>query len=155
VTPASDPFLAWGRGVIDASASRLEAQIAGAHRGRESHLSACEAIYLHLRDAHVQQDVAVWLFAAKAGTANNVRGYGDVIGVGLKHDADEELTRGAWKLRPLAPFSWRTHVDDRHEGFRWLRNAAELPEDATAAGEQIAERVLTTLRRARAVPPPA
>ncbi len=142
-----DAFLTWGREVIDATADRLERVVPGAARGKESHLPDYEAIYVHFPDARIPQRLAVWLYATAASAPYNVRGYPDVIGVGLKHDADEELVRGEWKLRPLAPFTWRTHIDDRWEGYRWLRRAAELSEDPASAADEIAERVLGTLRR--------
>ena len=84
---------------------------------------------------------------SSAGARTNVRGYPYVVGVGLTHDADEELARGQWKLRPLAPFAWHTHVDERLEGYRWLRRASELPEDPAAAAGEIGDRVVGTLRR--------
>jgi hypothetical protein len=145
-------FLPWGRAVIEALAVELEAAIPGARRGAASHRPGYEALTVHFADAHIPQPLALWLFAAEAGAPVNVKGFRDAVGAGLRHDADEELDRGAWKLRPLAPFSWRTHVDARHEGYRWLRNADELPADEAAAARELAERVLGTLRRARAIP---
>jgi len=147
----ADAFLAWGRNVIDRTADRLEQEIPGAARGTERHLPDYEAIYVHFADARIPQQLALWLYAAPASAPYNVRGYPDVIGVGLKHDADEELERGQWKLRPLAPFTWRTHIDDRWEGYRWLRRADELSEDPALAADEIAERVLGTLRRSSMV----
>jgi hypothetical protein len=144
----TDAFLTWGRHVIDGTADRLEREIPHCTRGNERHLPDLEAIYVHFPDARIPQRLALWLYAAPAGAPFSVRGYPDAIGVGLKHDADEELVRGEWKLRPIAPFAWRMHIDDRWEGYRWLRRAAELPEDPAAAADEIAERVLGTLRRA-------
>jgi hypothetical protein len=143
----TDAFLGWGRDVIDRTAERLEREIPGAARGAESHRPAYEAIYVHFADARIPQTLALWLFAAKADARCNVRGYPDVIGVGLKHGADEELARGQWKLRPLAPFAWHVHIDERQEGYRWLRRAGELSEDPEAAAREIGDRVLGTLRR--------
>lgn len=147
----TEPFLTWGRDVIAQVADRLEREIPGSARGRERHLPTCESIYVHFPDARIPQPMALWLYAVTAGAPSSVRGHPDAIGVGLKHDEDEELARGAWKLRPVAPFAWRIHIDDRCEGYRWLRRADELSQDPAEAADEIAERVLGTLRRAAIV----
>jgi hypothetical protein len=147
-----DEFLRWGRSVIDAAAALLEAEIPGSRRGRRSSLRDREALYVHFQDAHLPQPLAVWLYATGEGAAYNVRGGKDVIGVGLKHDADDELDRVVWKFRRLGLFTWRTHVDERREGLRWLCDATDLPEDPRGAGAEVAGRVLAALRRAGAIP---
>lgn len=141
----------WGRGVINATADRLERAVSGGSRGNESRLPEYEALYVHFIDAKVPQQLAVWLYATTTGAPYNVSGYQDVIGAGLKHDSDRELHRGEWRFRPLHPFAWRTHVDKRWEGFRWLRNVEDLPEDAQSAADEISECILSALRRASAV----
>ena len=147
----SPDFPAWSRAVIRAAATELETEIPGAQRGTERRLRGQLALHVHFTDARLPQTLAIWLYGAEEGTAYNVPGHGNAIGVGLKYDADEELDRGAWKLRPISPFTWRVHVDPRFQGYRWLRPESELPADPVEAGHQIAERVLTTLRRAAAV----
>lgn len=137
--------------MVDAAASLLEAEIPGARRVRPRKLSDHEAAYVHFQDAHLPQAIAVWLYATCQGTAYNVSGYGDVIGVGLKQDKDVELDRAVWRFRRLSLFSWHTHVDDRREGLRWMCEVGDLPQDPQAAGRQIADRVLAALRRARAI----
>ena len=145
-------FGGWSRAAIRAVAAELEVGIPGARRGRERRLQGHLALHVHFTDARLPQSLAIWLFAAEEGAASNVRGYRNAIGTGLKYDADEELDRGAWKLRAISPFSWRVHIDDRCQGYRWLRNASDLPADPAEAGREIAERVLMTLRRAAAIP---
>lgn len=149
----TEDFLAWGRLVVNATATLLEGEVPGARRKAESRLKGYEALYVHFRDAKLQQDLAVWLFAACDGAANNVRGYRDAIGVGLKHDADRELNAGAWTFRPLGPFTWKKHIDGRYEGYRWLRDARLLPEDPEVAATEVAAKVMKALRRAEAVSP--
>jgi hypothetical protein len=80
-----------------------------------------------------------------------VPGAPDAIGVALRHNGGEELGRGAWQFRRLMPFSWRQHIDARFEGYRWFSSVADLPADPAAAGAVIGDRVLRTLRAARAV----
>ena len=145
---ADDEFLRWGRAVIDGVADRLEQAIPGAKRGNESHRRDYEAVYVHMRDQKIPGRVAVWLYAARAGSANSVRGSRDAIGIGLKQNADAELDPGAFRFRRLAPWRWQTQVDERYEGFRWLRNADELPADPGEAAAELAERIIRTLRAA-------
>jgi hypothetical protein len=148
-----DDFLQWGRAVVDAAATLVEAEIPGARRGRRRRLKDCEEVYVHFQDVHLPQPMALWLYATPEGAARNVRGAKDVIAVGLKHDADEELDRPTWKFRRLGLFTWREHIDARHgEGFRWLCGPSELPEDPQAASREVARRVLAALRRAGAIP---
>lgn len=130
----------------------LQREIPGARSGKSSRLPNYEAVYVHFQDAHVPQPLAVWLYATREGAAYNVRGGQDVIAVGLKHDSDDELDRRAWKFRRLSLFTWRKHVDERWEGFRWFRSVQELPDDPQEASQELADRVLAALRRAGAVP---
>lgn len=150
----SEPFLSWGRIVVETAALQLEDRIQGAHRGKPIRRGDYEAVYVHFQDAHLPQAMAVWLYATREGASFNVRNHEDVIGVGLKHDKDVELDRIVWKFRRLPLFVWQKHVDDRWEGFRWMRRVGDLPADPQAAGEEIVERVLAALRRAGAVAPP-
>ena len=145
------PFQARGREIVDAAAAQLEAAIPGARRGAPRRLAGTDAVYVQFRDAELPQQLAVWLFAAEGGSASSVPGARDAIGVGLRHDGGQELGRGAWRFRRLMPFSWRRHVDDRVEGYRWFCPVADLPADPAAAGAVVGDRVLRTLRAARAV----
>jgi hypothetical protein len=148
---SDDDFFRWGRVVINSVADRLEHSIPAAKRGSESHLGGYEALYVHLSDQKVPGRIAVWLYAAQEGSANNIRGYRDAIGIGLKQDADVELDPGAFRFRRLAPWRWQRHVDERYEGFRWLRNVDELPSGSDEAAEQLAERVIRTLKGAEII----
>lgn len=152
-TVVAQSFLSWGITVVDAVATLLEAEIPDGRRGNRSSLPDYEAVYVHFRDAKIPQSLAVWLYATREGAAYNVGGRTDVIGIGLKHDANDELDRGAWRFRPLTPFSWSKHIDQRWEGFRWLWNAADPPGDPHQASTEIAERVHGVLRRVDAIPP--
>jgi hypothetical protein len=140
-----------GRRIVDAAATRLEAAIHGARRGSPRRLAGAEAVYVQFGDAALPQQLSVWLFAAEAGSPSSLPGSPDAIGVAIRHDGGQELGRGAWRFRRLLPFSWRQHIDARVEGQRWFCPMAELPADPAAAGALIAERVLRTLRAARAV----
>jgi hypothetical protein len=147
----NEDFLPWGRAVIDGVADRLEQAIPDARRGTDTHRRDIEGAYVHLHDAKVPGRIAVWLYAARAGSAYSVRGYRDAIGIGLKQNADAELDPGAFRFRRLTPWRWQTHIDERYKGIRWLRNADELPADSAAAADELAERLLRTLRTAEIV----
>jgi hypothetical protein len=140
-----------GRQIVDAAAAQLEAAIPGARRGSPRRLAGAEAVYVQFGDAELPQQLTVWLFPAEAGSASSVPGALDAIGVRLRHDGGQELGRGAWRFRRLLPFSWRQHIDARFEGYRWFCPVAELPADPAAAGAVISDRVLRTLRAARAI----
>jgi hypothetical protein len=140
-----------GREIVDAAAARLEADIPGARRGSVRRLAGADAVYVQFADAELPQQLAVWLFAAEAGSASSSPGAPDAIGVALRHDGGQELGRGAWRFRRLMPFAWRRHIDDRVEGYRWFCPADELPAGPVEAGAVVADRVLRTLRAARAV----
>jgi hypothetical protein len=148
------PFHELGRQIVDAAAKQLEAAIPGARRGVPRRLAGAQAVYVQFGDAELPQQLSVWLFAAESGSASSVPGGLDAIGVGLRHDGGQELGRGAWRFRRLLPFAWRQHIDSRFEGYRWFCAVADLPADPAAAGAEIADRVLRTLRAARAVGSP-
>jgi hypothetical protein len=137
--------------IVRAAATQLEAAIPGARRGRPRRLAGVEANYVQFGDAELPQQLTVWLFAAESGSASSVPGAPDAIGVAIRHDGGEELGRGAWRFRRLMPFSWRQHIDARFEGYRWFCPVADLPADTAAASAVIVDRVLRTLRAARAV----
>ena len=140
-----------GRETVDAAAAQLEAAIPGARRGTVRRLAGVDAIYVQFADAELPQQLAVWLFAAEAGSPSSSPGAPDAIGVAIRHDGGQELGRGAWRFRRLMPFAWRRHIDARYEGYRWFCPVADLPADPAAAGAVIGDRVLRTLRAARAV----
>jgi len=140
-----------GDQIVDAAATQLEAAIPGARRGTLRRLAGAKAAYVQFGDAELPQQLTVWLFPAEAGSASSVPGAADAIGVAIRHDGGEELGRGAWRFRRLMPFSWRQHVDARYEGYRWYCPVADLPPDPAAAGGVVVDRVLRTLRAARAV----
>lgn len=148
---ASTPFQERGREIVDAAATRLEAEISGARRGSLRRLAGADAVYVQFRDANLPQQLTVWLFAAPAGSSSSSPGVRDAIGVAIRHDGGQELNRGAWRFRRLMPFAWRRHIDARVEGYRWFAPDADLPADPAAAGSVIGDRVLSTLRAAGAV----
>jgi hypothetical protein len=145
------PFEERAREIVDAAAARLEAEIPGARRGTVRRLAGADAVYLQFADADLPQQLTVWLFAAEAGAPSSSPGAPDAIGVAIRHDGGQELGRGAWRFRRLMPFAWRRHIDARVEGYRWFCPVADLPAGPAEAGATVGDRVLRTLRAARAV----
>src|SRR4051794_26138174 len=93
-------FRAWARSVVDETATRITAAVDGAWPGSPSSLKdGYEAIYVHFADAKLPQSLCVWLYSTLARGDNNFSGYGDIIGIGLKHNANDELDPGAWRFR--------------------------------------------------------
>ena len=87
---------------------------------------------------------------------NNFAGHGDIIGIGLKHDANEELDPGAWRFRLQGSrFRWRKHCDARYAGFRLIESADALrahPVEETA--ERLCVTVTQQLERSNALQRP-
>lgn len=108
---------------------------------------------MHFTDAAVPQALALWIFFAKSGTAYNVPGRGDVLGVGLKHDSDTELDRQANRFRIQGgPFRWARHVDSRYEGYRLIENADRLHAVADqTATDEVVRRVMDALHNSNMV----
>ena len=63
---------------------------------------------------------ALWLFAVPAGHAYDFRPPHDRVGAGLMHDASTELSssRFAAGMQRSGNFTWKVHLDARHEGYR-------------------------------------
>jgi hypothetical protein len=147
----STPFQERGREIVDVAAARLEAAIPGARRGSVRRLAGADAVYVQFGDAELPQQLSVWLYPAPAGSSSSSPGVPDAIGVAIRSDGGQELDRGAWRFRRLMPFAWRRHIDARYEGYRWYAAVADLPDGPAAAGAVIGDRVLQTLRAARAL----
>lgn len=151
---AEAAFRGWARQVVDATTDRLIESIPGASAGTPSSLrSGYEARYVHFTDHEIPQPLCVWVYSSLAGGDNNFRGTGDVIGVGLKHDADDELDPGEWRFRLQGSrFRWRKHCDDRYAGFRLIEAAEPLRDlSLETAADTIARAVLAQLERAKAI----
>jgi hypothetical protein len=139
------------RAIVDAAAAQLQTAIPGARRPGVRRLAGADAVYVQFPDVELPQQLTVWLFAAEAGSPSSSPGAPDAIGVAIRHDGGQELGRGAWRFRRLMPFAWRRHIDARVEGYRWFCPAGDLPADPAEAGAIVGDRVLRTLRAARAV----
>jgi hypothetical protein len=147
-------FRTWARAVVDNTAARLIEVIDDARAGSPSSLTAgYEAVYVHFSDAAVPQRLCVWIYSTLARGDNNFAGYGDIIGVGLKHDADEELDPGAWRFRLQGSrFRWRKHCDARYEGFRLIESADALrAQPVEEAAKRVCATVLHQLERSNAL----
>lgn len=150
-----EDFRSWARALVDEVANRLNAVIPSARVGSPSSLpDGYEAVYVHFRDAAVPQELCVWVFSSLSGGENNFRGYGDIIGVGLKHNANDELDAQAFRFRLIGSrFRWRKHRDERYAGFRLIEDAGTLRSmPVNRAAERVTDEIAAQLTRAKAVP---
>jgi hypothetical protein len=92
---------------------------------------------------------ALWLYAVPAGHPYDFRPPHARLGAGLMHDAANELSssRFAAGMQRSGAFTWKVHLDARHEGYRLAIKVEPDAQEPEAAGEELAEQVLSSLRR--------
>ncbi len=92
---------------------------------------------------------ALWLYAVPAGHPYDFRPPHTRLGAGLMHDAANELSssRFAAGMQRSGAFTWKVHLDARHEGYRLAIKVDPDTQPPQAAGDELAEQVLSSLRR--------
>ena len=155
-------FETWARDVVGPAGDTVFAALAEAQRPRldDARIMSrvrpgCTGRWLHFRHPDSPEQRAVWLVATVRDHAYNVRGTGDCVGAWLTQDTKEELAqrRMAARLQGSFDWSWRRHIDGKHEGWRLtppLPADAEH-DDASAVADALATRVLAALRKAKLV----
>jgi hypothetical protein len=154
-------FEAWARVVVERAAGVVfaaipveqqprEGKTVRAVRGRVYFISRT----VHFRHPAMPADRAVWLYAVPAGHAYDFKPPHARVAAGLLQDTGIELapSRFASGLTGSSAWSWKTHIDERFEGWRM---AIKVDPDADAAedrGEALAAQVLRGLRSAELVP---
>ena len=153
---SDEAFEAWARPIILAAADRVRSEIpadqaptVGSEGSARSARRGYIARYVHFRYWAYPANLALWLFAVPAGHEYNVTRSTDNLGIGIKHDASDELDEAAWSLRVNpAGFRWRSHLDQQYAGFRIF-----LPADVDAESKTVidilVDRALRATRRAR------
>ena len=65
------------------------------------------------------------------------------------HDAANELSssRFAAGMQRSGAFTWKVHLDARHEGYRMAIKVSPETEDAEKVGADLAEQVLQSFQR--------
>ena len=152
---------AWGKEVIERAAELILAEIPAAQHpepGKTARRSLGGTSFVSRHILFVQPDGlaprALWLYAVPAGHAYDFRPPHDRVGAGLMHDAKTELSssRFAAGMQRSGNFTWKVHLDTRHEGYR-LALKVDPPADAPeAVAAELAAQVLHSFRRIGLLP---
>jgi hypothetical protein len=142
--------------VVERAAELVLAAIPEAQKpepGKTARRSLAGTAYISRHILFVQPDGlaprALWLFAVPAGHPYDFRPPHDRVGAGLMHDASTELStsRFAAGMTRSGNFTWKVHLDARHEGYRLgikVDPAADAPE---AVAQELSGQILSSLER--------
>jgi hypothetical protein len=156
-------FEAWGRAVVDRVAELVLAAIPEAQKpepGKTARRSLNGTGYISRHLLFVQPDGlaprALWLYAVPAGHAYDFRPPHDRVGAGLMHDATTELStsRFAAGMTRSGAFTWKVHLDARHEGYRLAVKVDPEHDDPAAVATDLSTQVLHSLERIGLLTPP-
>jgi len=151
-----DDFETWGKAAVDRAAERILAAIPEAQKpepGKTARRSLAGVGYISRHDLFLQPDGlaprALWLYAVPAGHSYDFRPPHARLGAGLMHDAQNELSssRFAAGMQRSGAFTWKVHLDARHEGYRLAIKVEPDAQAPEAAGDELADQVLSSLRR--------
>ena len=149
-------FEPWGKLAIDRAAETILAAIPADQSpepGKTARRSLAGAGYISRHLLFLQPDRlaprALWLYAVPAGHAYDFRPPHARLGAGLMHDARTELSssRFAAGMTRSGAFTWKVHLDARHEGYRLAVKVDPDSDDPVAAGDDLADQVLTSFVR--------
>jgi hypothetical protein len=147
-------FEIWGRAAVDAAAERLAAVIPDAELTKTARRSRAGRGYIQrfvtFKHPTMPADRALWLYAAPEGHAYDFRPPHARLGAGLLQDPENELdaNRFAAGMTRGFPFSWKTHLETKYEGYRLsvkVEPDADTPDSRAA---ELADEVLRGLRNA-------
>ncbi|MBE2316445.1 hypothetical protein DVA67_010690 [Solirubrobacter sp. CPCC 204708] len=147
-------FEVWGRVAVDRAAELLGDAIPDAQLSKTTRRSRASRGYIQryvtFKHPTMPADRAVWLFAAPVGHAYDFRPPHARIGAGLLQDPDNELdsNRFAAGMTKGFPFSWKTHLETKYEGYRLSVKVDPDTDDAEAKAQELATEVLRGLRNA-------
>jgi hypothetical protein len=154
VEPAE--FEAWGKVVVTGAAELILARIPAAQQpepGKTARRSLAGTGFISRHLLFLQPDLlaprALWLYAVPAGHSYDFRPPHDRVGAGLMHDAANELSssRFAAGMQRSGAFTWKVHLDARHEGYRLAVKVTPETEDPEKVGADLAEQVLQSFQR--------
>jgi hypothetical protein len=155
----ADEFERWGRAAVERAAELVAAAISDATTGPPAKgrrvKSGYVSRYVHFRHPAMPADRAVWLYAVPAGHQYDFKPPHDRVAAGLMQDAGTELdkSRFAAGLNSAYAWAWKTHIDNRYEGWRLAIRVDPDTDAAQARGEELAEQVLRGLRSAGLIRP--
>ena len=147
-------FEVWGRAAVDRAAELVAAELPDATLSKTARRSRNGRGYIQryvsFRHPTLPSDRAVWLFAAPAGHAYDFRPPHARISAGLLQDKDEELdsNRFAAGMTKGFPFSWKTHLETKYEGYRVSVKVDPDSDSAEERAGELAAEVLRGLRNA-------
>jgi hypothetical protein len=156
-------FETWGKAVVDRVAELVLAAIPEAQKpepGKTARRSLNGTGYITRHILFVQPDGlaprALWLFAVPAGHAYDFRPPHDRVGAGLQHDPSNELdsSRFAAGMQRSGTFTWKVHLDARHEGYRLAIKVDPATEGPAAVADALAGQILNSLERIGLLPAP-
>jgi hypothetical protein len=150
-------FEHWGRAAVERAAELVhdaipdgqQPQLAKTKRSVRGGV-AFVSRFVHFRHPGQPADRAVWLYAVPAGHAYDFKPPHARVGAGLLQDAGNELdkSRFAAGLNSAHAWSWKTHIDGRHEGWRLAIKVDPDADAPEARGEELAAQVLRGLASA-------
>jgi hypothetical protein len=149
-------FDAWGKLVVDGAAELVLAAIPEAQKpepGKTARRSLGGVGYVSRHILFVQPDGlaprALWLYAVPAGHAYDFRPPHDRVGAGLMHDTSTELSssRFAAGMQRSGSFTWKVHLDARHEGYRLALKVDPAGDAPAAVARELSGQVLSSLER--------
>ena len=156
-------FEAWGKVVVDRAAELILAAIPAAQQpepGKTARRSLAGTGFISRHLLFLQPDLlaprALWLYVVPAGHSYDFRPPHDRVGAGLMHDAKNELSssRFAAGMQRSGAFTWKVHLDARHEGYRMALKVDPSKDDPETVGIDLAEQVLQSLQRIGLIDPP-
>jgi hypothetical protein len=156
-------FEAWGKVVVERAAAAVLAALPDAQSpqpGKTARRSLGGVGFISRHILFVQPDGlaprALWLFAVPAGHAYDFRPPHDRVGAGLMHDAGTELSssRFAAGMQRSGSFTWKVHLDARHEGYRLALKVDAATDDPEAVAAELSGQVLGSLERIGLLPAP-
>ena len=147
-------FERWAKVAVERAADLVAAELPEAtlskttrrSRGGRGYISR----YVSFRHPTMPADRAVWLYAAPEGHAYDFRPPHARLGAGLLQDPENELdpNRFAAGMTKGFPFSWKTHLETKYEGYRLSVKVAPDTDPPEAAAVELASEVLRGLRNA-------
>jgi hypothetical protein len=148
-------FEAWGKTAVERAVAVVGAELPAATVAEKGRVRMARQGYVgrwvHFRHPGMPEDRVVWLYAVPAGHPYDFKPVHARLGAGLLQDVENELDRSRFAagLNNAFAWSWKTHVDDRWEGWRLAVKVEPDEDDAAARGEELAAEVLRGLRQAR------
>ena len=146
----------WGKEVVERAAELILAEIPAAQQpepGKTARRSLGGVGYISRHILFLQPDGlaprALWLYAVPAGHAYDFRPPHDRVGAGLMHDASNELSssRFAAGMQRSGNFTWKVHLDARHEGYRLGLKVDPEVDAPEAVAADLASQVLHSFSR--------